>query len=209
MRTFLVSCSVVMALSQSGCATVDPNSPVGKAANLANQALEAVGITQPELPTPPELPDVQMPASKVALKLHAGSNLNSGATGKPLSVVTRIYKLKQTSAFFSAPYDAFLDSEREKQLLGADLIEVREVNLTPGQIYETTEKVAAEAGYLAVVTLYRTPAPQNWRVAFAVKDAQESGILLGLHACSLTLGAGSEGTTGGAAPLSHKPARCQ
>jgi type VI secretion system protein VasD len=190
----------------SGCGTMDSESTVGKAANYA---LEKVGLKAPETPELPEKPDIQMPPRKVALKIHAGSNLNAGLTGKPLSLVTRIYKLKQTGAFNSAPYTAFLSPEAEKEALGADLVEVRELSLVPDQKYEVVEKLAPQASYLGIVTLFRSPAPQRWRAAFAVKEAESAGIIVGLHACSLTVGKGAVAEQGKQIDLANSPARCQ
>jgi len=195
----LLSCTLLL----SACANVGV---VSTAAKVTNFALESVGLKAPEVP---EVPDSQLPPRNVALKLHAGSNLNSGVTKSPLSLVARVYKLKQTGAFYSAPYSAFQSAEKEKEALGGDLIEVRELSLVPGQIYEVTEKVSREANYIAVVTLFRTPAPQRWRVAFAAKDAESSGVLVGVHACSLTVGKGAatDPITLFANPVT--PSRCQ
>jgi len=206
MRISLMTVLLGWVVTLSGCGTLDSDSTLGKAANYA---MEKVGLKAPEIPELPEKPDIQMPSRKVTLKLHAGSNLNAGSTGKPLSLVTRVYKLKQTGAFNSAPYAAFLSPEAEKQALGADLIEVRELSLVPEQKYEVVEKLPPEANYLGIVTLFRSPAPQRWRAAFAVKEAQSDGIIVGLHACSLTLGKGAAAEPGQSINLVNLPARCQ
>jgi type VI secretion system protein VasD len=176
------------------------------ASKVADFALETVGLKKPEVP---ELPEIQKPPRNVALKLHAGNNLNAGGTDKPLSLVARVYKLKQTGAFYAAPYDAFLSADKEKTVLGDDLVEVREINLVPGQLYQVTEKVSRDTGFVGVVTLFRSPAPQRWRAAFSAQDAEASGITLGLHACSLTLGKGATPDQGAIAASGASPARCQ
>ena len=197
-----LSLCVALCVALSACSTVGAIFTIGKVADFA---LEATGLKKPEVP---ELPDLQKPPRNVALKLHAGGNLNAGTTDKSFSVIARVYKLKQTGTFYAAPYDAFLTPEKEKLALGADLLEVREVSLIPGQLYEVNEKVSRESSYIAVVTLFRTPAPQRWRAAFAAKDAETSGITLGIHACSLTLGKGAATDQANAA-LSTAPSRCE
>ena len=187
----------------SACAAVGA---VSAATKIANFALESTGLKKPELP---ELPEFQKPPRNIALKLHASSNLNGGATGKPLSLITRVYKLKQTAAFYSAPYDVFLSPEKEKALLGADLLEVRELTLVPGQLYEVTEQVSRESTYIGVVTLFRKPAPQRWRAAFAAAEAETSGITMGLHACSMTLGKGASTDQVQMSEMVNIPSRCQ
>lgn len=183
----------------NGCGTVSAISVVSK---VANAALEAAGLKKPDVP------ELQGPARNVALKLHAGSNLNAGTTNQSFSVVARVYKLKQTGTFYSAPYDAFTSPEKEKLALGADLVEVREINLIPGQLYEVNEKVSRESGYIGIVTLFRVPMPQRWRAAFSAKDAETLGVTLGVHACSLTLGKGAALEQANQAMV-QAPARCE
>jgi type VI secretion system protein VasD len=202
MRFLNITTHITLCLALSGCGTAGLVSAVGKVADIA---LEATGLKKPEIP---EIPDLQKPPRNVSLKLHAGDNLNAGTADKSLSLVARIYKLKQTEAFYATPYDAFLSPEKEKQALGADLLEVREISLIPGQLYEVIEKVSRESSYIGVVTLFRTPAPQRWRAAFASKDAEASGITLGVHACSLTVGKGAASDQAKSASQATTPARC-
>jgi type VI secretion system protein VasD len=203
MRYFLLLAYVFMCVSLSSCAGGGAMSTVVKIADIA---LEATGLKKPSVP---ELPDLQKPPRNVALKLHAGDNLNAATSDKALSLVVRVYKLKQTGAFYATPYDAFLSPDKEKQALGADLVEVREINLVPGQLYEVIEKVSREASYIGIVTLFRSPAPGRWRAAFVAKDAEADGITMGLHACSFTLGKGAVTDQGNLAVTATSPARCQ
>jgi type VI secretion system protein VasD len=155
----------------------------GAIGTLANAALQMAGVAKP----PPELPDAQKPPRNVSIRLHAAQRLNTDADGRPLALVARIYKLRQSAAFEQAPYDSFLDTQREKVALGADLMEVKEVLLVPGQRYEVQEKVSKEAYFIGVVALFRAPAAQRWRATFAAADAERGGITVGLHACALSV----------------------
>lgn len=147
------------------------------------------------------------PPRTVAIRLQAATALNVNAQGRPLAVVARIYKLRQEAGFRQAPYDSFLSPQKEKEALGDDLIEVREVMLVPGQRHEVVEKVSRDAAFVGVVALFRSPAPHRWRLAYATSDAARSGILVGVHGCALSNGAGANAIGPGANPLS--PARCQ
>lgn len=169
---------------------------------LAGAALEATGLRKA-----PELPDAQKPPRNVAIRIHAADKLNTDGRGQPLALVARIYKLRQSAAFERMPYDAFLKPEAEKQALGADLLEVKEITLVPGQRYEVTEKVTREAGYLGVVALFHAPAGQRWRLAFAAADAEQQGVTVGAHACALSVGGGAKATVRELAMLSS--VRCQ
>lgn len=150
---------------------------------LASAALQMVGLTKP----PPEVPDAQKPPRTVHLQLHAGQRLNTDAQGQSLALVARIYKLRQRAAFEQAPYASFLDAQKEKALLGPDLLEVKEVLLVPGQRLDLQEKVSREAGFIGVVALFRAPAAQRWRATVAAQDAESDGLTIGLHACAISV----------------------
>ena len=149
----------------------------------------------------------QQQPRKVTVHLHAATRLNVDARGQPLALLVRIYKLRQRGAFAQAPYAAFLSQQAEREALGADLLEVSEVTLVPGQRLDLDQLLAREAGYVGVVALFRAPARQGWRTTFAAADAEKAGITLGLHACALSVGAGAGAS--GEAPPPLSLVRCQ
>jgi type VI secretion system protein VasD len=140
----------------------------------------------------PELADAQKPARTVNVRLHAASKLNTDARGQSLALVARLYKLRQSAAFESAPYAAFLSPQAEQAAFGADLLEVKEITLLPGQKYEVQEKVSREAGYIGIVALFHKPAPQRWRLAYSAAEAEPGGVTVGVYACSMASGAGAK-----------------
>jgi type VI secretion system protein VasD len=176
-----VALQLVLIISTTGCASV------GGIDGVSNRALEMVGITKPTLP---ELPETQKPPRTIQLNLHAGENLNLDEHGRPLALIARIYKLKQTSGFEQASYADFLNPQRESEILGADLLEVKEITLIPGQRFHVAEKVNREASFVGIVAFFRSPANQHWRVAFPIVEAEASGITIGLHACAISIGTG-------------------
>ena len=170
-------------------------------ATVANTAMEAVGIKKPELP---ELPDTQKPPRTIQINLHAGENLNVDENGRSLALIAKVYKLRQNLSFQQASYDTFVNPQKEKEALGADLLEVKDITLIPGQRYQVEEKVSREAYYIGVVALFRSPANQRWRASFATSEVEKTGVTVGLHACSLSVGVGkpSEATVQKTASLS-------
>lgn len=160
------------------------------AGSIAGAALQIAGVQKA-----PELPDAQKPPRNVAIRLHAAQNLNAGKAIQPMALATRIYKLRQTAAFQQMNFNAFLNAQTERELLGNDLLEVKEVMLIPGQRYEVVEKVTREAYFIGAVALFQAPAEQRWRLSFAAADAEKSGITVGLHACAMSIGAGARATT--------------
>jgi type VI secretion system protein VasD len=191
-RTKIIVIAGLLALQ--GCA----------AGSIAGAAMEMAGIRKA-----PELPDAQKPPRSVAIRLHASANLNAGAGNQPLALATRIYKLRQPAAFEKMAFDGFLSAHAERELLGSDLLEVKEVMLIPGQRYEIVEKVSREAYFIGVVALFRTPAESRWRLAFATGDAEKSGVTVGLHACAMSVGAGAAMATASDAGKPLAALRCQ
>lgn len=163
---------------------------------MVSKALEATGLKAPE---PPKNPLADADVSKldvsqvprfVSFKLHASPALNIDAQGRSLSLVARLYKLKSPDAFWKAPYAAFGNAAKEKELLGDDIVEVRDIQLVPGQQINLREKMSRDVGYVGIVALFHSPAPQRWRYVFAASKLEFSGLAMGAHACSLSVLAG-------------------
>jgi type VI secretion system protein VasD len=188
--------AVLACLLLAGCA--------GNQGSLSSGLLEATGIRKP-----PPLPEAQQPPRKLAVRLHAAKRLNVDARGNSLALLVRVYKLRQRAAFEQAPYSAFLTPQAEREALGADLLEVRELTLVPGQQLELNEKLPREAGWLGVVALFHAAAPQGWRLAFSAPESEKTGVTVGLHACAMTgnLAGNPAGNGAAAKPLSL--VRCQ
>ena len=165
---------------------------------MLDQTLQAIGLQQP-LPVMPTLDGAtdalpkNLPATarKITLRLHAGQILNTDVSGRSLSIVTRIYKLRDKTAFEAAPYGDFQDLKPVKAPeFAVDVVAVKEVVLTPGKQYDVIETVGGDAPYFAVVALFRAPSPQRWRFVFDSRAASATGVTLGVHACALSVSAG-------------------
>jgi type VI secretion system protein VasD len=187
---------LVAITTMGGCA-----GPAGTLVTVANMALEASGLKKAELP------DSQKPPRLVTLRLHAANNLNADANGKGMALVLRIYKLKSVNGFNQLTPAALSVPQQEKEVLGQDLVEVKEITLIPGQRYEMEEKVPYEAGVLGIAGWFRAPAPARWKYAFQMESSTKGGITMGIHACSLSVTAGTPISTEGDARL-VSTARC-
>jgi type VI secretion system protein VasD len=179
--------------------------------NMGDKALETIGFKKPELPTLPELPEAAKPARHMKLRLAASDSLNVDNAGRSLSLVVRIYKLRSSTAFLNAPADIFGNAAKEKEALADELIESREIVLLPGQAQEISERWSREGTHVGVVGLFRAPAPQRWRYAFELDSfalgASGDGLVLGAHACTLSVASGEPvGVTRAAMQLS--PSTC-
>lgn len=178
--------------AMSGCAGVT-------ALGAANSVLQMTGLGKPK--TDPR---------EIKAQLHAGTNLNLSG-GQPIAIVTKVYYLKNPVTFSQASMASLLDPAQEKAVLGADLIGVRELTLRPGQSYENVEKVPREATAIAVVAMFHSPATQRWKTVFATEAAEKTGINIGLHACAMSVSAGTPlplAGQGASDPASISKVRC-
>lgn len=198
MQRMACAIALIAAMSLAGCETAGK---LGEGlGNMGDKALETIGFKKPEVPQTPELPESAKPARHLKLRLAASDSLNVDAAGRSLTLVVRIYKLRASTAFLNAPYETFGNSAKEKEVLGDELIESREIVLLPGQQQQISERWAREATHVGVVGLFRAPAPQRWRYAFELETFQlDEGFVLGAHACTLSVASGEPvGTTSAA-----------
>ena len=188
MRTLRITsfASILLAALLSACAATNLDGN-----GVSDRALQALGLQSPSIPegmerTPPAPKSTQIP-----LRMHASETLNIDSRGNSLAVVTRIYKLRATDAFMQSPYELFQSDTNSKELaFSKDLIESRELIITPGQKIDSIEKLSDEAVALGVVVLFRSPAPQRWKFVFEKRAASASGITLGLHGCAISVAQG-------------------
>jgi type VI secretion system protein VasD len=182
-------------LPMAGCTTVAERAKVEP--DLLDSALKVVGLQRAQ-EAPKEAP-AERPTKpvKLTLRIHSGSVLNTDESGNSLTLIARIYKLKDTDAFLQAPYEAFKDPATEKAALGDSLVEVKEVVLKPSGRFEINQLLAPDVPNLGVVALFRAPAEHRWRFAFDAKESSKAGITLGAHGCAMSV---AEGTTVGAPP---------
>lgn len=194
-RTALMPLVLAVAMGMSACAS---SGGAGKAeGGLLDSALGVVGLQRAK-DTPKESAlELPLKPTKLTLRIHAGQLLNTDAAGRPLALITKIYKLKEREAFLQAPYAAFTERASEKAALGDDLIEVKEALLKPGGRHEVVQTLSDDTRYIGVIGLLRAPAEQRWRFLFDAKESAVDGITVGAHACALSV---AEGKTVGAAP---------
>lgn len=145
---------------------------------------------------------------KVDISFSAGANLNAGGDRQGLSLVARIYTLRNTVAFSQAPYETFTNPAREAEAFGDDVVLSRDVVLTPGQQILAPQDIGAEVNAVAIVALFRNPAANRWRVVFNLKEAARDGIVVGANACALTVTSGISGNDADGRPWPLLPARC-
>jgi type VI secretion system protein VasD len=204
-KRFAVIFLMASALALPGCSTTKLGESLG---NMSDKALETIGFKKPETPSLPELPEAAKPARRMKLRLAASESLNVDNNGRSLSLVVRIYKLRSPAAFLNAPQDIFGNIAKEREVLGDELIDSREVVLLPGQQQQISERWAREATHVGIVGLFRAPALQRWRYAFELETFQlDEGFVLGAHACGFSVASG-EPVNGSRTTFKLNPVDC-
>ncbi|MEW5787873.1 MAG: type VI secretion system lipoprotein TssJ [Pseudomonadota bacterium] len=174
--------AMLAGLLLAGCASGTAVQIVGA---VVSTAMESAGLKQKTGP------DGKGPAYEVPLLLAAGEQLNATSDGQALSLVVRIYQLRDPQSFKSLTYEQAAAPDGGKSVLGEDMITFKEVLVVPGETYQLKQKLPGDGTTLGVVGLFRAPAGNRWKIAFAAKESKDSGITVGAHACALSAGKGA------------------
>lgn len=104
------------------------------------------------------------------LDLTGRAALNTATTdmsGLSVSTLVRVYQLKDRKALDQADYPSLLNDGAS--VLGADLLDDRQVVVKPGEGSQLNVPMLEEAQYVAVVGLFRSPNTEedSWRLVIA------------------------------------------
>ncbi|TVT69811.1 MAG: type VI secretion system lipoprotein TssJ [Denitromonas halophila] len=176
----LLALLVAIVATNTGCATTGAVQAVGTAVNIA---MQLSGIKT-------DAGNKEQKGVEVPMRISAGKELNTTPSGHSLSLVVRVYQLRNGRAFGELPYPAASGDDAGKAVLGEDLVAVEDVVLIPGKNYDLTQKLTADSTTIGVVGLFRSPARRRWKLTFDAVASQETGITVGAHACALTAGRG-------------------
>lgn len=110
-----------------------------------------------------EAKDIPAPQPRLTILAKAAPTINRDPVGNPLSVVVRVYQLRDRQAFASLTFDAAASGRPEPEFLGTDCLGRTEFALLPGSSHRGTEDLLPGTRYLGVVALFRHPDPHHWR----------------------------------------------
>ena len=96
------------------------------------------------------------------LTLQAQPGLNPDSTGLPNPVQAHVFLLKNADSFSNTDYFQFADKERT--VLGADLLAQRDQFMHPGQTQMLTLPIPKETKFIGVSASYRNIDQATWRV---------------------------------------------
>lgn len=121
----------------------------------------------------------------MTVQLKGDEKLNPDPSGKPLSVVVRIYQLNAVDAFRNADMAALWSDS--KGVLKESLLSERTVTVVPNGLIKDSSKLSPEAQYIGVAAFFRDSTEATWHVAFSAQALRKDGILFSSEGVQLTL----------------------
>jgi len=138
------------------------------------------------------------------IQANADPVINRDISGKPLSVVVRLYQLKQEKEFDQLTFDLATSNRTDAELFGESLLQRSELLLVPGTTHISTETILPDTKYLGVVAYFRKPDTHYWRYLIDAQQVREKGLNFQALDCYLRLKDIKAATIPGQ-PLDAKP----
>jgi type VI secretion system protein VasD len=170
----------------SGCAAASVVMPA------ADFILNATGLKKetPEAPAVPKLPAIALDR-ELEINVIAGENLNQSEQKQALSVVVKLYRLKDATAFNQLTPDIANSPDKEKTFFGNEASEIREQLLVPKQKHVFKEKIPNDIRYIGLTGLFMRPNVKHWKMILPVEDLDKKNpLVIGVHKCSLSVSSG-------------------
>ena len=122
------------------------------------------------------------------IKGTASERVNRDVNGRPLSVVVRLYQLKDNKGFARLSFDAVARGQKEEELFPRELESSQEVVLIPGTTQSFTDKLSPDAKFIGVVALFRSPDTRGgWRFLVDARTVLKEGLNFTAGECYFTL----------------------
>ena len=104
------------------------------------------------------------------LDIKARDAINNNATGTPLSMVVRVYQLKDRKAFDNTDYPSLFADD--SQAIKADLVAQKDIRIRPGAAVTIDVPMETDAQFVAVAGLFIAPdiANNTWRLVLSRDD---------------------------------------
>jgi type VI secretion system protein VasD len=167
---------VVLAVFIAGC--FSKKQPIPEALAFQANVAEVQRVNEP--------PPVRAP-EEYAIKSTADAFVNRDASGKPLSVVVRLYQLKGINGFSRLSFDAVARGQSEAVLFPGEWVATNEMVLIPGATQAFTDKLLPETQYIGGVAFFRSPGAQGWRFIVDARIVRNEGLNFTAKDCYFTL----------------------
>jgi len=103
---------------------------------------------------------------RINMVVSATNTVNPDDAGRPLSVVVRIYQLKDKGRLETADYNSLVKSD---SILAEDIVEHLELVIQPGSQETRDIKANPMANYIGAVALFRKPSGDGWRKTLPIR----------------------------------------
>ncbi|RIX42006.1 MAG: type VI secretion system lipoprotein TssJ [Rhodocyclales bacterium GT-UBC] len=113
--------------------------------------------------------------------------LNRDINGRSLSVVVRIYQLKDANEFSKLTFDVLADGHPESELLGPALLDKSDLVIVPGGSYASTEKLLDGTRFVGIVAFFRRPDAHLWRQLVSADTVRSKGLAFRVQDCYVAL----------------------
>ncbi|WP_077038042.1 type VI secretion system lipoprotein TssJ [Pelomonas sp. KK5] len=110
--------------------------------------------------------------TRLLLNILASDGVNPDDAGRAAPIRLRIYELRDVQAFQEADY--FSLDEKDRTLLGADLLARDEFILRPGESRRIERSSHPQTRAIGVLAGYRSLAQSTWRVVQRLPDAPDA-----------------------------------
>ncbi|NTV09820.1 MAG: type VI secretion system lipoprotein TssJ [Zoogloea sp.] len=121
------------------------------------------------------------------IKAEGDTQLNRDADGQSLSVVVRVYQLKDVKEFSRLTFDTLANGRPESELLGDELLGKIDTVLVPGGEYTSTEKLLENTRYIGIVAFFRKPDAHYWRYLVSAEKVRSEGLRFRVQDCYIML----------------------
>lgn len=122
---------------------------------------------------------------KYTVSSDADRQLNRDSGGKSLSVVVRLYQLRDGKEFQKLTFDTLASGRPESELLGNDLAAMTDLILVPGTETTSTELLVDNVKNIGMVAFFRKPDSHYWRFLFDAETVRKEGLTFRAQDCYL------------------------
>lgn len=123
--------------------------------------------------------------TRLDLQISTDAELNPDARGRSSPLLLRLYELAGPAQFEAADFMALF--EREREVLGADLLGREEWILPPASLRSLQRQAAAGARHLGVLAAYRDLERARWRLLVPLQPSQPNRLRIRASARALGL----------------------
>lgn len=126
-------------------------------------------------------------SNSVALRatMDVQAAVNPDSRGRPSPVVVRVYALKSLAAFNSASFFSLYG--KDKETLGAELIDSEELQLLPGEKRDFQREYSPESRYIGVFAAFRDVERAHWRDSIALDARKKIKLQIRLENTNVTI----------------------